>query len=87
MSNNTNVVSFPRTSEMMNRDMDKIVDQSIDILERSEALLRWAEYVNNEGNDIEVPCKEHPDAPHGFDRTSSHSLGRYVCECEGWIEE
>ena len=42
MSNNTNVVSFPRTSEMMNRDMDKIVDQSIDILERSEALLRWA---------------------------------------------
>ena len=81
MSNNTNVVSFPRTSEMMNRDMDKIVDQSIDILERSEALLRWAEDVN------EVPCKEHPDAPHGFDRTSSHSLGRYVCECEGWNEE
>ena len=36
---------------------------------------------------IEVPCKEHPDAPHGFDRTSSHSLGRYVCECEGWIED
>jgi hypothetical protein len=26
----------------MNRDTDKIVDQSIDILERSEALLRWA---------------------------------------------
>ena len=36
---------------------------------------------------IEVPCKTHPDAPHGFDRTSSHSLGRYVCECEGWIED
>lgn len=36
---------------------------------------------------VEVPCKEHPDAPHGFDRTSSHSLGRYVCECEGWSED
>lgn len=35
----------------------------------------------------EVPCKTHPDAPHGFDRTSSHSLGRYVCECEGWSED
>ena len=37
------VVKFPRTAEMINRDMDKIVDQSKDILERSEALLRWAE--------------------------------------------
>jgi hypothetical protein len=31
-------------------------------------------------------CKQHPDAPHGFDRKSSHSVGRYVCECEGWTE-
>ena len=38
----SNIVNFPRTIDMMNRDMDKIVDQSIDILERSEALLRWA---------------------------------------------
>jgi hypothetical protein len=34
-----------------------------------------------------VPCKEHPDAPHGFDRNASHSLGRYVCECEGWTPD
>lgn len=32
----------------------------------------------------EVPCKEHPDAPHGFMRDASHSAGRYVCECEFW---
>jgi len=32
-------------------------------------------------------CNDHPDAPHGFDRDSSHALGRYVCECEGWEEE
>jgi len=38
-----NVVKFPRTPQMIDRDMDKIVDQSKDILERSEALLRWAE--------------------------------------------
>jgi dienelactone hydrolase len=34
-----------------------------------------------------VTCKEHPDAPHGFDRNASHSLGRYVCECEGWTPD
>jgi len=31
-----------------------------------------------------IPCKEHPDAPHGFDRNASHSEDRYVCECEYW---
>jgi len=34
--------------------------------------------------DKEVLCKTHPDAPHGFDRNSSLSLGRYVCDCENW---
>ena len=43
-----NVVKFPRTSRMIDRDMDKITDQSIDILERSESLLRWAEDMNSE---------------------------------------
>jgi hypothetical protein len=43
-----NVVKFPRTADMINRDMDKIVDQSKDILERSEALLRWAEDMKDE---------------------------------------
>jgi hypothetical protein len=31
-----------------------------------------------------TPCKDHPDAPHGFDRNASHSEDRYVCECEYW---
>ena len=35
----------------------------------------------------EVSCKDHPDAPHGFDRDSSHALDRYVCECESWEPE
>ena len=35
----------------------------------------------------QVPCKTHPDAPHGFDRNASHSLDRYVCTCEHWEPE
>ena len=38
-------------------------------------------------SDKEVPCSEHPNAPHGFDRNGSHNNGRYTCDCEGWIEE
>ena len=34
---------------------------------------------NNEGE-----CSKHPCAPHGFNRNSSHSEDRYVCDCEGW---
>lgn len=32
----------------------------------------------------ENKCSQHPKAPHGFDRNSSHSAHRYVCECESW---
>ena len=34
----------------------------------------------------EVPCSDHPSAPHGFNRNASHSNDRYTCECEGWEE-
>lgn len=27
-------------------------------------------------------CKTCPNAPHGFDRNASHSIGDYVCTCE-----
>lgn len=29
-------------------------------------------------------CSDHPDAPHGFNRSASLSAGRYVCDCEDW---
>lgn len=32
-------------------------------------------------------CNLHPDAPHGFSRNASHSAGRYVCVCEGWVPD
>jgi hypothetical protein len=35
----------------------------------------------------EVPCKKHPDAPHGFDRDASLTQNRHVCECEYWEPE
>ena len=35
-------------------------------------------------HDDEPKCKDHPDAPHGFCRNESHTLDRYVCECEFW---
>ena len=35
----------------------------------------------------EPACKDHPDAPHGFDRNASHTLDRYVCDCESWSPE
>lgn len=38
----------------------------------------------NERVEKEVPCSKNPKAPHGFNRNASHSLGRYVCDCEGW---
>lgn len=31
-----------------------------------------------------MTCNPHPDAPHGFDRNSSHDEDRYVCDCESW---
>jgi hypothetical protein len=33
---------------------------------------------------VDLKCKTHPDAPHGFDRNASLSEDRYVCECESW---
>ena len=38
-------------------------------------------------SDKEVPCSNHPMAPHGFNRNASHANDRYTCECEGWFED
>lgn len=32
-------------------------------------------------------CSDRPDAPHGFNRSSSHAEGRYVCDCECWVPD
>ena len=37
-----NIIRFPRTTMHMLRDMDKIVDESMDIKRRAVALLRYA---------------------------------------------
>ncbi len=38
-------------------------------------------------SDAEVPCSDHPSAPHGFNRNASHNNNRYTCECEGWEDQ
>ncbi len=47
MATKDNVIQFPRTIEHINRDMNRIVDDSVDIVERSEALLRWAKQIDD----------------------------------------
>jgi hypothetical protein len=32
----------------------------------------------------DTKCKDHPDAPHGFNRNASLTEDRYVCDCEYW---
>ena len=51
---------------------------------KHDALDKMVAENQNMGLYEEVPCKTHPDAPHGFDRNASHSEDRYVCECEYW---
>ena len=36
--------------------------------------------------DDEPSCSQNPEHPHGFDRNASHSAGRYVCLCEGFLD-
>ncbi len=55
-----------------------------DRLEQWDALDKMVAENQSMGLYGEVPCKDHPDAPHGFDRNASHSEDRYVCECEYW---
>ena len=31
-----------------------------------------------------MKCKDHPLAPHGFNREASHANDDYVCECDSW---
>jgi hypothetical protein len=52
MSNNKdNVVMFPRTVDMILRDIERICDETIDIKERSESLLRWSKEMVYPSND------------------------------------
>lgn len=31
-----------------------------------------------------MKCKDHPLAPHGFNREASHANDDYVCDCDSW---
>lgn len=77
---------------------DKLTDEEIEELRAKKQAIKEELYdkvkmemfkasSKLEGIDYEVPCKTHPNAPHGFNRNASHSLGRYVCDCEFWEED
>lgn len=69
-------------------DEFSIVVTTYDTREDAEGYAKlWNGSIVVEYNEEEVPCKTHSDAPHGFNRNASHSLGRYVCDCEFWEEE
>lgn len=60
---------------------------------RGSTVKRWRMILNNHvprkraadwAELADLPCRTEKDAPHGFDRSSSHAMGRYVCECELW---
>jgi hypothetical protein len=54
--------------------------------EVTEEFDNWGKESDDGADDGGVKCKTHPDAPHSFLRNSSHSAGRYVCQCEHWEE-
>ena len=49
--NEDNVVMFPRTVDMILRDIERICDETIDIKDRSESLLRWSKEMVYHSND------------------------------------
>ena len=46
-----NVIQFPKQPANINREIDKILDQSLELKERSEALLEWAEEMLKDNED------------------------------------
>ena len=45
------VIPFPQQPANINREIDKILDQSLELKERSEALLEWAEEMLKDNED------------------------------------
>lgn len=80
-------------SELLDPDMPAAVmrlhmgEMTAQEMRTARAAIRWANSRIGRTPDAggnEVPCSANPDAPHGFNRNASHTLGRYVCDCEGW---
>lgn len=57
---------------------DFFMDLKLSFIERIE------DYLATKRNYV-TKCKDHPLAPHGFNRDASHCSDEYVCDCEGWI--
>ena len=74
-------------------ELRKATDGGSESMTHDDAL-KQIEYWQGKCNQVQVAvpqqggaCNPHPDAPHGFSRNASHSAGRYVCDCEGWVQD
>lgn len=56
-------------------------------MSNDERIKRMKQYEMPGQSNQEVPCSNHPDAPHGFNRNASHANGRYTCDCEDFDVE
>ena len=61
------------------------IDRHLDGEAKESAMVHEIKELRAKLAELGVQCSDHPDAPHGFDRTSSRRVGRYVCVCEGWV--
>ena len=73
--------SHKQYKEWLTEVKEKKVRNTLDDIDYVDT---FYEYMDNNILEVEVPCKTHPDAPHGFNRNASHAEGRYVCDCEHW---
>ena len=71
----------------MNERKELIARLRLDYTASPMALALMKEAADMLEADSEPKCSDHPDAPHGFNRNASHSIDRYVCECEGWVPD
>lgn len=93
--------NYGRVVEYHEDPVDKLTDEEIEELRvkkhaikeelydavKMEMFKASSKLEGIEYEEIEVQCKTHPDAPHGFDRNASLSMDRYVCECEHWFPD
>lgn len=69
------------------RECEEIVRAVLADRRQRAALEMEAQQPTEQTEFDDFPCSTHPDAPHGFNRNASHSAGRYVCDCEGWMPD
>ena len=83
----TEALSYAAILEFINEQNELLKkEQQAHLITKGKLIVREVELDRAIGTtpSQDNQCSTHHNAPHGFDRTASHNLGRYVCICEGW---